>query len=200
MPAGGSRIAQTWASLHGNCARHLCEVRRRLSTAEDAVTTDRRGTTDRDGQAALHGMIGTWPDWSLPLKGQIERAHFGPDPRHGPSRTQLVSPVRLSACRPYNRNCDRRHKHLLPHRLGVSTGQSIQPDKTPLLLTDSRVTACRQDIRPDRENTESLVTYRAIRACCWDKMIQPVRIGVISTCPAALKIRAACRQENRYSR
>jgi hypothetical protein len=135
-----------------------------------------------------------------PARGQIERAHFGPDPRHGPSRTQLVSPVRLSACRPYNRNCDRRHKHLLPHRLGVSTGQSIQPDKTPLLLTDSRVTACRQDIRPDRENTESLVTYRAIRACCWDKMIQPVRIGVISTCPAALKIRAACRQENRYSR
>jgi hypothetical protein len=34
--------------------------------------------------------------------------------------------------------------------LGVSAGQSIQPDKTPLLSTDSRVTACRQDIRPDR--------------------------------------------------
>ena len=113
-------------------------------------STGATGATDAriEGNRVQCWPIGTWPDWSLPLNGQVKRAQFGPHSRKDRFRTQLVSPVRLLACRPYNRNCDRRHKHLLPDRLGVSAEQSIQPDKTPLLLTDSRVTACQQDNRP----------------------------------------------------
>jgi hypothetical protein len=76
------------------------------------------------GDCAFKDRVRGPRDWE-----QIERAHFGPDPRNGTSRTQLVLPVRLSACQPYNRNCDFRHKQLLPHKLGVSAGRSIQPDK-----------------------------------------------------------------------